>query len=49
VCYADFLFYYTKEDIRIRKSKKVRQYSDQRKKDMWTHNDVQNTIQKTKD
>jgi len=32
----------TKEVIRIRKSKKDRQYNDQKKKDKKTNNDLQN-------
>jgi len=39
----------TKQVIRSRKSKKDRQYNDQKKKDNRTNNDLQNTVQKTKD
>jgi hypothetical protein len=39
----------TKEVFRSRKSKKVRQYNGQRKKDKMTNNNLQNTTQKTKD
>jgi hypothetical protein len=35
--------------MRSRKSKKDRQYNDQKKIDEWTNNDPQNTTQKTKD
>jgi hypothetical protein len=38
-----------KEVFRSRKSKKVRQYNGQRKKDKMTNNNLQNTTQKTKD
>ena len=48
------IWYYEKfEDIkgviRIRKSKKDRQYNSQRQKDKGTNNDLQNITQKTKD
>ena len=39
----------TKVVIRIRKSKKDRQYNGQQKKNKSTNSDLQNTTQKTKD
>jgi len=39
----------TKGVIRIRRSKKDRQYKGQKKKDKRTNNNLQNTTQKTKD
>jgi hypothetical protein len=43
------IFEDTNEVIRIRKSKKNRQYNGQKKRDKKTNNDLQNTTQKTKD
>jgi hypothetical protein len=42
-------FEYTKEVIRIRKSKKNRQHNGQSKKDKRTNNHLQNTTQNTQD
>ena len=39
----------TKGEIRIRKSKKNRQYNGQKKRDKKTNNDLQSITQKTKD
>jgi hypothetical protein len=39
----------TKGVIRIHKSKKDRQYTDQEKKSKWTNNDLQNITHKTLD